>query len=73
MYADKELQDRIPKVFKTGTIINHQTIISAIKTPPPKRRQLYIGRLNTSVSEDDIREYCNNKGDDLLCIRGISR
>ena len=60
-----------PKVFKTGTNINHQTTVSAIKRPP-KRRHLF-GRFSNSVSTDDIREYCKNKGADLLCIREISR
>ena len=70
--AGKESQDRKPKVFKTSTIINHQTAVSAIKRPP-KRRHLYIGRLSNSVSTDDIEEYCQIKLADLLCIREISR
>ena len=70
--ADKESQNRKPKVFKTGTNNNHQTTVSAIKRPP-KRRHLYIGRLSNSVSTDDIKDYCKNKGVDLLCIRVISR
>ena len=39
----------------------------------PPKRHLYIGRLSKSVSTDDIRESCKNKGVDLLCIREISR
>ena len=70
LFADRESQDRKPKVFKTGTNINHQTTASVIKRPT-KRWQLYIGRLSSSVSTDDIREYCKKKGVDLLCIREI--
>ena len=70
--ADKESQNRKPKVFQRGTNKNHQTTVSAIKRPP-KRRNLYIGRLNNSVSTDDLKDYCKNKGGDLLCIRVISR
>ena len=33
-FADKESQDRTPKVFKTGTNINHQTTVSATKRRP---------------------------------------
>ena len=68
----KKSQDKKPKVFKTGTNINHQRADSAIRRPP-KRRHLYIGRLSNSDSTDDIREYCENKGADLLCICEISR
>ena len=46
--AGKESQDRRPKVLKTGTNINHQTAVSAIKRPP-QRRHLYIRRLSCSV------------------------
>ena len=70
--AGKHLYDRKPKVFKTSTNINHQTTVTAINRPP-KRRHLYIVCLSNSVSTDDIKEYCKNKGDDLLCIREISR
>ena len=72
LFADKESQNRKPKIFKTGTNINHQTTVSAIKRPP-KRRHLYIGRLSNSVSTDDITEYCKKKGVDILCIREISK
>ena len=72
MLVGKESQDRKPKVFNTGTNINHQTTVSAINRPP-KRRHLFIDRLSNSVSTDDIREYCKNKGADLLCVREISR
>ena len=70
--AVEEFQDRKPKVFKTGTIINHQTTVSAIKKPP-KRWYLYICRLSNSVFTDDIREFCEKKGAALLCLREISR
>ena len=63
-------QHRKPKVFKTGTNIN-QTTVSAIKRPP-KRRNLYIGRLSYSVSTDDRTGTCKKKGVDILCIREIS-
>ena len=72
LFADKESQDRKPIVFKTGTNINQQTTVSAIKSSP-KRRRLYIGRLSNAVSTNDITEYCNKKGVDILCIREISR
>ena len=72
LVVDKESQDRKPKVFKTATNFNHQTTVSAIKRPP-KRRDLYIGRLSNSASTDDITEYCKKKGVDLLCICEISR
>ena len=72
LFADKESQDRKPKVFKTGTNINHQTTVSAIKRPP-KRRHLYMSRLSKSVSTDDITEYYKKNGVDILCIREISR
>ena len=64
--------DKKPKVFKTGTNINHQTTVSAIKRQP-KRRHLYISRLSNSVSTDDITGHCKNKGVDILCIREMSR
>ena len=71
VHADMESQNRKPKDFKTGSNINHQTTVSAIKRSP-KRRRLYIGRLNNSVCTDVIRDYCKNKGVDLLFIREIS-
>ena len=55
--AGKESHDRKPKVFKTGTNINHQTPVWANKRPP------------NSVSTNDIKEYCKNKGAVILCIR----
>ena len=70
--AGKESQARKPKIFKTGTNINHQTAVCANKRPP-KRRHLYIGGLSNSVSTDEIREYCKKKGADLLCIHELSR
>ena len=70
MCTEKEPQDRIPKVFKRGTNVNHQTTVFAIKRPP-KRGLVYIGRLSNGVSTDDLRGYCKNKGVDLLCIREI--
>ena len=54
VHVDKESQNRKPKVFKTGTNINHQTTVSAIKRQP-KRQHLYIGCLSISVSNDDMR------------------
>ena len=68
MFAGKESRDRKAKLFKTGTNVNHQTTVSAIKRPP-KRRHLYID----SVSTDDITEFCKKKGFDILCIREVSR
>ena len=65
LFSDKEPQERIPKVFKTGTNIYHQTAVSAI-IRQPKRRHLFIGRLSNSVSTDDIIDYCKKKGVDIL-------
>ena len=72
LFADKESQKIKPKVFKTGTDINHLTTVSAIKRPP-RRRHLYIGLINNSVSTDGITECFRKKGVDILCIREISR
>ena len=68
MFAGKESRDRKAKVFKTGTNVNHQTTVSAIKRPP-KRRHLYID----SVSATDITEICKKKGFDILWICEVSR
>ena len=72
VHADKESQNIKTKGSKTGTNVNHQTTVSAIKRPP-KRRHLYIVHLSNSVYTDDIRDFWKNKGADLLCIREISR
>ena len=50
LHADMESQNRKPKVFKTGTNINHPTTVSAIKRPP-KKRLLYIGCLSNCLYE----------------------
>ena len=62
---------RASKELKTGTNTN-TSVISGVKRPP-KRRQIYIGRLSQHISVTEMKENCETNRIQLIHIRQVSR